>query len=212
VRKIFYTFAKKIMKREITTLLFAALLLCNVVYAQDKSKKPTQQPDSAAMMKAWQDYMTPGAMHKLMASWNGTWATDGKFWMDENAPATESKGSCVNSMTLNGLYQESMHKSTMMGMPFEGHGLLAFDNNRKVFISTWVDNMGSGVMILEGIYNSSAKTLTLTGSMDDPIKGKMKIRETLKIVDDNNQVMEMYAAPSNGKETKWMEIKFKKTS
>jgi hypothetical protein len=200
------------MKREITTLLFAALLLGNVAYAQDKTKKPAQQPDSAAMMKAWQDYMTPGAMHKLMASWNGTWATDGKFWMDENSPPTESKGSSENSMILNGLYQQSVYKATMMGMPFEGRGLMAYDNNRKVFISTWVDNMGSGVMMLEGTYNSSTKTLTLTGTIDDPIKGKMKIRETLKIVDDNNQVMEMYGTPSNGKEAKWMEIKFKKTS
>jgi len=200
------------MKREVTTLLIAALMLCSAANAQDKSKKPAQQADSAAMMKVWQDYMTPGAMHKLMTSWDGTWATDGKFWMDEKTPPTESKGTCINSMILNGLYQESVHKSNMMGMPFEGHGLLGFDNSRKVFIITWVDNMGSGVMILEGTYNPSTKTLTLTGSWDDPIKGKMKLRETVKIVDDSNQVMEMFGTTSNGKEAKWMEIKLKKTT
>lgn len=51
----------------------------------------------------------------------------------------------------------------MMGMPFEGHGTLAYDNHRKMFVSTWIDNMGSGIMVLEGTYDDASKTLTLMG-------------------------------------------------
>ena len=36
----------------------------------------------------------------------------------------------------------------------------------------------------------------------------MKLRQTFKIVDDNNQVMEMYGAGPDGKEMKMMEIKY----
>ncbi len=208
-----------------TALLFAvvAMIGCN-----NASETPTTPPadttaaapapakeeapppmDSAAAMKAWQDAMTPGDMHKWMASMNGKWNTDGKFWMDEKAPPTESKGTCENKMVLGGRYQESVHKSMMMGMPFEGHGTLAYDNHTKKFISTWIDNMGTGVMVLEGTYDDASKTLTLTGNWDDPVKGKMEIKQTCKMIDDKTQMMEMWGI-QGGKEMKWMEMKMTK--
>jgi hypothetical protein len=131
--------------------------------------------------------------------------------MGENAPATETKGTCENTMILNGLYQQSIHRSQMMGMPFEGHGTLAYDNARKVFISTWIDNMGSGVMYLEGTFDPNTKTLTIKGDMTDPVKGKMSVRETMKMTDDKTQIMEMYGAAKGGKEFKWMEMKMTKS-
>ena len=33
-------------------------------------------------MKAWQDYMTPGAMHKWLATQVGTWEAEVTMWMD----------------------------------------------------------------------------------------------------------------------------------
>lgn len=180
-----------------------------VAAPKEETPPPPPPMDSAAMMKKWQECMTPGEMHKWMASMNGKWTTEGKFWMDEKAPPTESKGTCENKMVLNGLYQESVHKSMMMGMPFEGHGTLAYDINRKVFISTWIDNMGSSIMILEGTYDDASKTLTLKGPWEDPIKGKMEIRETCKMINDKTQMMEMYGI-QGGKEMKWMEIKLAK--
>jgi hypothetical protein len=177
--------------------------------APKEETPPPPAMDSAAMMKKWQECMTPGEMHKWMASMNGKWTTEGKFWMDEKAPPTESKGTCENKMVLNGLYQESVHKSMMMGMPFEGHGTLAYDNHRKVFISTWIDNMGSSIMVLEGAFDDASKTLTLTGAWDDPIKGKMDIKQTCKVIDDKTQMMEMWGI-QGGKEMKWMEMKLTK--
>jgi hypothetical protein len=197
--------------KKITTLVAAAVLVCSgAANAQEKSaKKPATKASSEEMQK-WQEYMTPGPMHKMMASWEGSWVTDGKFWMDEKTPPNESKGTCVNKMILDGLYQESVHKGDMMGRPFEGHGTLAYDNFRKVFQSTWIDNMGSGIMVLEGTYNASTRTMTLKGNWDDPIKGKVMVRQTVKMIDDKTQQMEMYAT-SKGKETKWMEMKLTKT-
>ncbi len=177
--------------------------------APKEETPPPPAMDSAAQMKAWQDNMTPGDMHKWMASQNGKWTTEGKFWMDEKAPPTESKGTVENKMVLNGLYQESVHKSMMMGMPFEGHGTLAYDNHRKMFVSTWIDNMGSGIMVLEGTYDDASKTLTLMGKWDDPIKGKMDIKQTCKMIDEKNGLMEMWSI-QGGKEMKWMEIKVTK--
>jgi len=98
----------------------------------------------------------------------------------------------------------------MMGMPFEGRSLVGYDNLRKVFQSTWVDNMGTGIMVMEGKYNESTKTINFKGTMVDAMTGKMEnVRESFKIIDDKTQMMEMWMT-KDGKEFKNMEIKFMK--
>lgn len=169
----------------------------------------TPAPDSATMMKNWEAYMTPGEMHKMMASWNGKWTADVTSWMAEDAPPTKSTGTAVNSMALGGRYQVSSFKGNFNGMPFEGMGTLAYDNAKKTFISTWLDNMGTGVMKLEGTWDAAAKTMDMRGKMVDPGTGKeVDAHETFVVKDDKTQVMTMYAPGANGKEFKTMEIIF----
>ena len=181
---------------------------------KDTTKSATyDMPDSATMMKNWQEYMTPSAPHKMMESWNGTWEGDVTMWSAPGAPPEQSKSTTVNKMVMGGRYQMSSHKGSMMGSPFEGMGTLAFDNAKKEFISTWIDNVGTGLMVARGPWDESSKTMTLKGRVTDPMTGKdVDMRETFKIVDDNNQVMEMYGTGPDGNEFKMMEIKFKRKS
>lgn len=163
--------------------------------------------DSATMMKNWQAYMTPGEPHKMMAKMNGTWNGDITMWMSPGAPPTKNTGVAVYKTILNGLYQESVHKGNMMGQPFEGHSITAYDNHKKIFESIWVDNMGSGIMHLTGPWDEASKSITLTGKIVDPTTGKdCNVREVMKMTDDNTQVMEMYMTGPDGKEFKTMEI------
>jgi len=180
----------------------------------DKTAEPYTMPDSATMMKNWQAYMTPGDMHKMMASWNGNWSSDITMWEQAGAQPQKSTGKTVNKMIMGGRYQQSSHTGNMMGMPFEGQSTLGYDNNTKQFISTWVDNMGTGIMVLKGNWDPASKSMTLTGKMIDPISGtnrETEIREVFKVVDDNTQTMEMYCPGMDGKEFKTMEIKYTKS-
>jgi len=69
--------------------------------------------------------------------------------------------------------------------------------------------MGTGVLNMEGTYDAATKTITLTGTEQDPMTGKeMKMRETLKMVDDHTQVTAMYDI-TGGNEIKMMEITLK---
>jgi hypothetical protein len=96
-----------------------------------------------------------------------------------------------------------------MDMPFEGHGTLGFDNLKKIFESTWIDNMGTGVMKMSGPWDATTKSVTLTGKMTDPQSGNEEnYKETFTVIDDNTQMMAMYAPGPDGKEFKNMEIKF----
>jgi hypothetical protein len=174
----------------------------------DAKKEEMAPPDSATMMKNWQAYSTPGDVHKMMAKWDGTWAGEMTSWMMEGAPPEKAKLTTVNKMVMNGLGQENTHTGTVMGMAFNGKGTTVYDNHRKEFISSWVDNMGSGMMIMRGTWDDATKTLNMKGKATDPATtGEVDMREVFKVIDDNNHLLEMYTTHA-GKEFKSMEIKF----
>ena len=171
----------------------------------------TASGQSESEMKAWMEYMTPGDIHKMMASWDGEWEGDIKMWMAPGQDPIQSKASSVNKMILGGRYQESRTSGNFNGMPLEGISTTAYDNSKKKFINTWIDNFGTGVMLMEGTWDPSTKTIEYSGKSLDPMVGKnVQMRQTIKIIDDNTQLMEMFTTPDGGKEFKTMEITMKR--
>lgn len=155
---------------------------------------------------SWQTYMTPGDVHKMIAKYDGKWNEDVTFWMQPGAAPNTSKATCVNQMILGGRYQQSTVTGNMMGAPFEGFSLLGYDNAKKTFTSTWMDNFGTGTATLQGTWDDATKTITFTGKEYDPMTGKdMDVKETMQFIDDNTQKIQMYML-ANGIETKTMEI------
>lgn len=170
-----------------------------------------QVPTKEEMMKTWQVYMTPGDMHKMLSKSDGTWSEDITMWMEPSASPTKSKAKVTNSMILGGRYQKSKHEGTMDGKPFEGMSTLGYDNAKKVFQNTWIDNMGTGIMFLEGTWDEAMKTIHFKGKCVDPSSGKdMDVRQEYMIIDDNTQKMEMYMTMPGQPEMKSMEIMLKR--
>lgn len=168
---------------------------------------------SESEMKAWTEYMTPGEIHKMMASWDGNWEGDVKMWMAPGQDPVSSKATSVNRMILGGRYQESRTTGNFYGMPLEGISTMAYDNSKKRFLNTWIDNFGTGMVFMEGTWDPATKTMEFKGKGLDPLIGKeIPMRQTIKILDDNTQLMEMYSTPEGGKEMKSMEITMKRKS
>jgi hypothetical protein len=189
------------MKR--TTIVICAVFL----FAASKNL----QAQNTDPMKAWQDFMTPGTMHKWMTKHVGTWEAEVSQWLDPSAPPTKSKATDVVTMAMNGLYQVGNFSSNMMGMPMMGQSTLGYDNAKKIFVLSWIDNMGSGIVNMTGTYDEATKTLNLKGKQTDPITGKdSDIRQENKFTDDDTYVMTMYGASPDGKEMKFMEGTFKR--
>ena len=178
--------------------------------SREAKDEPWVEVDSATMMKNMMAYGTPGTVHQMMASWDGTWNGDMTMWHYDGAPAEKMTGTAVNKMILGGRYQESTHSGNMMGMPFEGRSLLAYDNADKKFVSSWVDNWSTGIMIMTGTWDETTKSMTLTGTMPDINRpGKeCHFKEKFTIIDDNTHHMEMWGPdPKTGKEYKMMEMR-----
>jgi hypothetical protein len=214
------------MKR-ITIAFCSALILvaCNSDKPADETKlasATTEEPkdkkaewvsvDSATAEKNWMAYATPGEPHKMLAKMDGAWTGEIKMWMTPDGPPTTTTGLATYKTIMDGRYQESVHKSNMMGQAFEGRSTTAYDNAKKVFVSTWIDNMGTGLMTMEGTWDDATKTITYKGKMVCPYNGQeCDMREVYKIIDDNTHYMEMYGPDlKTGKEYKNMEMTLKR--
>ncbi len=162
-------------------------------------------------MQAWKNFMTPNENHKMLARDEGTWEGEVSQWMDPNAPPTKVKATNVVTMTMGGLYQMGEFSCTMMGMPMKGQSTVGYDNAKNMFVSTWIDNMGSGIVRMSGTFNEKTKTISMKGTQTDPMTGKdSEIREEIVYHDERSYTMTMYGAGMDGKEMKFMEGTFKK--
>ena len=173
-----------------------------------KTEEPiAEQPlDSATQMKLWMEYATPGKAHKMMADETGTWKCDMTFWEEPNGKPSNATSTANVKMIYGGRYQETDYKGTMMGEPFEGKATLAYNNASKEFTTTFIDNMGTGMMVATGKYDEATKKVELKGEMVSPLNGKKTpYREVYTFVDANTRKMEMYDT-KNGEEYKSMEI------
>jgi len=192
---------KKEVKTEVTTTI------SDTTAVKTETAEAEKPMDSAAMMKAWMDYATPGETHKMLATDNGNWTAESTMWMRPDDPKpTKTTMTATSKMILGGRYQEATYSGMMMGQQFEGKSTVGYDNASKKIVSTWVDNMGTGIMYLTGSYDGTSKTMELKGECTDPMTGKVKpIRETFTMVDDNTRKMEMFDT-ADGKEFKSMEM------
>ena len=188
------------LKYILTTLFVLSIFLAPNLFSQDE--------DMAAQQQAWMDYMTPGPMHEMMAKTAGDWKTTIKFWMDPAGEPMVTEGTSKAEMILGGRYLKETSNSTVMGMPMEGMSITGYDNFTKEFTSIWIDNMGTGTTVAKGSYDKETKTITLHGSMVDPMTGKdTKYRQVLNIIDDNHHTFEMFV-DHDGQEVKNMEVDY----
>lgn len=182
---------------------FALLVLSIVSFALTGSSVYSQDET----MQKWMEYMTPGDMHKMLEKYSGNWTAKTTFWM---APGTEpmiSDATMTSEMILGGRYLMSKYKGDMMGMPFEGMAIEAYDNGTKMFYSTWIDNMGTGIMYMTGKWNEATKQVEYTGTMYDPSKGaSVNIRQVASMNEDGTSKLEMFGPGPDGNEFKTMEV------
>jgi Protein of unknown function (DUF1579) len=181
------------------------------------------QPSAADMEKMMQQMMElskPNENHKLLASLDGTWDCNVKMWMDGDTSKKPevSKSTAVRKSIMDGRYVV-MDVTGKMEMPgpdgkkkeitFKGQGTEGYDNVKKKFVGTWMDNMGTGIMMSEGDYDPASKTFTYTGEMEMMPGMKQKIREVVKLTDKDHMDFEYYE-DRGGKEMKTMEINYTK--
>lgn len=196
------------MKKSVCTMMLLVAALATAAFAGDEKKAAA--PDAAGM-QAMMTAMTPGEHHDHLKKLTGNHTYTMKMYMDPAAPPMESTGTRSAKMILGGRFLEETYTGTMMGMQFEGIGLMGYDNVNKQYVGTWIDNMGTGIMDMHG--SCEKGSWTMIGEGTDPATGKkMTTRNVMKLVDENTFTMEMFGPGPDGKEHKMFEMTCKRSS
>jgi Protein of unknown function (DUF1579) len=213
------------------TILFATIIATSS-FAQSPATSPAGvsvgtaaqatgapgQPDPQEMMKQMMEMSKTNENHKLLADMNGNWNYTIKMWMspDPNAKPQESKGTAIRksamgdryaTMDVTGKLQMPGPDGKMKDMQFKGMAVEGYDNVKKKFVSSWIDNMGTGIQFSEGTYDPASKTFTFASEIEMMPGMKTPVREVLKMTDKDHMLMEWYET-HGGQEKKTMEIAY----
>jgi hypothetical protein len=189
-------------------LIPVALFVAATALAADSPPAMTAQQQ--AMMEKMTKAATPGPQHEMLKKLAGEWNAKVKFQADPAQPWQESQSTSTVTVLMDGRYSQEVVSGQMMGSPFGGMGITGFDNVLGKFVSTWIDNMGTGIMTSQGTADASGKVITWAGTMSDPVTGKLtKERMVTTFTDDDHHTLDMYTVPPGAKkETKTMTIEY----
>jgi len=188
---------------------------------KDSAIKPDPaKPDEAGMMAMMMELAKPGENHKRIQEVAGTWSYQTKWWMNPESPPNESSGTMVARSVMDGRYLISDHTGKiqmpgpdgkMADAEFKGMAVEGYDNAKKKYVASWIDNMGTGIMNLEGTYDPATKALTYLAEYEAMPGMKTKFREVVTKIDENHRKMEFFE-DRGGKEVKTMQIDYARKS
>ncbi len=192
------------MKLFLTVVI--SLMMGASIYAQEM---PAKEVDQDAMMKAYMEMIALTDEHKNMGEMVGTYKSVQKFWMTPGGEAMKSEGKMTTKALMDGRYFQSDYEGNSMGAPFYGMSLAAYDKAKKKYVTTWIDNMGTGIMMFEGTMVDDK--LIQYAKYLNPMTGKMEKHKMVIYPTDKGHNMEYYTpSMTDGQIYKSMEIEYTK--
>lgn len=168
-----------------------------------RATRPAPAIAANAAMKAPSAEMEP-----LFAS-IGNWNATVKMAAANGHPASEDKATDKATPVCGGNWIWCDFNGTIMGGPFEGHGIDGYDAAEKKYVSYWIDTMSCVLMRTSGTHDAAKKTCTLDGTSLDEQGKPMTVHQVLTAPDANTRILNMtFKSPSS---TEQMEITYKKT-
>ena len=203
--------------------IICAIIIISCRYKSQQTQTPTSKvdtytdsvatPTTIDSMTAIQNraaYMRTNENHTILSTWSGNWNGAATIWRMPDTTAVFGQLKSVSQMQMDGRYLISIITGKVKDTTFQAMGTLGYDNAKKLFVSTWIDNFGTGITELEGGWNNAEHQLELKGKMIDPVTGRdADTRENIRAIDHNNQFIELILYPGDkNKEHKLMEVKF----
>jgi hypothetical protein len=162
-------------------------------------------------MPKMQAFAATGPSHHVLDSKVGKWNVKMIMYMPDGT-VMNAMGTSEFSWLFDGRYLQENVNAEMMGQPFQGRGTTAYDNLKKIYVASWIDNMGTGIIASEGTYDASHKTFNYKMEMPDVVRGKyVASREVETQVDKDHFRLEFYGPGADGKEMKSMELDYSKS-
>jgi hypothetical protein len=182
----------------------ATLTLATTQVLSQQAEGQEMPEEARAMVEMWTKLATPGPEHARLKELAGDWKQRQEWMMEPGGPPTTSESEGESEMILGGRFLLQRAKGAPMPMfgdqPFEGIGLMGFDNYSKKYMSVWADNYGTLMMYMEGQGDASGKEITFDGDFNDPMtKSKKKMRWVYRTVSKDKYEFEMFEPGPDGK-------------
>lgn len=194
------------MMRSLSPVL--TFLLCtSLLSAQPPKKKEADPAEIQKIFAAVEKAGKPGAEHKKLDAMIGNWTYRAEFWMTPGTEAMVMEGTSSYKWLFGGRFVQQ-DVDSKAPMPFQGFGLVGYDNLRKKYTAMWTDSMSTSIYISKGTVDKSGKVFTFLGREKDPVSGAIvQTRDVIRLVSKDVHVMEAYRK-KDGKEAKVMKITY----
>jgi hypothetical protein len=136
-----------------------------------------------------------GAKHALLKDFEGTWDVTGKFWPEKDGPPLEGKFTQTAKLRCNGLWLIYSTQGELGGKPYEGHGVMGWNEQKGKYVDTYVDVRSDSLDTFEGTWDDATKTLTLTWEGVSAEGAPLRFKTTAELKDPDTQVMTSYDGP-----------------
>lgn len=152
----------------------------------------------------------PGEHHQHLKALEGTWDAKVEFPQAKEGEPKESKGVETNVMGCGGFWLLSDFKSDFGGGPFEGHGVMGYDESKKKYVGVWVDSMTTRLGVSEGECDGAGKKFTSWSEGPDMTGKTVKWKTVDEFKDADTRAFAMSIVGDGGKETVVMTIQYKR--
>jgi len=151
--------------------------------------KPHQ--DQAAMQEAYKKAAELSDEHREFTKCAGTWQTRVTCYMDPTRPQ-EGTGTATFETIMGGRFLVEHMSGNMPPMgPFQGMGILGFNNTTQQYEHVWLSDAGTEIMTARGTKGPD-NSITLTGEMVDPVtNAKCNCTMVWRDVSENEKRFEM---------------------
>lgn len=153
----------------------------------------------------------PGAQHKKLDPFVGTFRAEVKLWMGPGDPMVMT-GTMTNTWILGGRYLQQDYKGDPHDGPFpafEGRGYWGYNDAANRYEGFWIDNASNIMMTERGTLGSDDRTWTMSGEYTSPMDGStVQKRSVIRLKDKDHHSMESFAVGPDAKESKSMEITY----
>lgn len=163
------------------------MLLGGLALSQDHSGFDPAEMER--MKQMGEKFATPSAAHQRLDYFTGVWDTTTEITGMPPEPGTQTI-----QWILGGRYIQSTVSGSLMGEPFEGRGLMGYDNYKKKYTSVWCDNHSTALLTSEGLADQTGNVITLFGTMDEWLDGThdKAVKYVYRIVDEDTYEFEIH--------------------
>jgi hypothetical protein len=98
----------------------------------------------------------------------------------------------------------------VMGMPWRAMSIMGYDNFKKKYIVSHIDNLGTALYTGEGKFDTANKVLTSFGKMDEPMTGEhdKTVKYVTRMLSKDKYIFEIFDEVGGPNEYKAVEITY----